>query len=385
VRRAGHRRGRRRGRHRHGVAPVSDPGALVCATCGEEHPLWGAAWRCACGGPLSWRPGAPAPEPPARTGLWRWAEHLPPVAAAHRVTLGEVATPVLDAGDRRLKLEYFSPSGSFKDRGSAVLASALRQMGVTAATLDSSGNAGAAGSAYLAAAGIAATVFVPAHTSPGKLRQIRAYGSRLELVDGGRAETTAAAQAAAVEHGARYASHLWSPFFVAGMRTFAFELARQGDRPDAIVFPVGSGSLLLGAYDGFRVLRDAGLVERIPRLFGAQVDVCAPLADAFAAGLDSAEDIEVAGGGSIAEGILIAAPPRSREILAAVRDSGGGFVTVDDAQVAAARDALARAGVYAEPTSAVAQAGFAALARAGAVPADRSTLVVLTGSGLKAS
>jgi threonine synthase len=339
---------------------------LDCSTCHRSFPLWGRRWRCECGEPLTWNGGAATGIAPG-AGVWRHASLLPPVEEAARVTLGEGGTPLLGSH----KLEHLSPTGSFKDRGACVVASCLVQMGVERAVVDSSGNAGAAMAAYLAAARIAAVVFAPADASPAKLKQIAAYGARLELVDGSRAEVTRRAQAWAERTGDYYASHLWSPFFSPGMRTIAAELAQAGAL-GGVIAPAGSGSVLIGLHAGFRLLREAGAIAALPPLFGVQSQACDPLAAAF-------DDREPScSGETIAEGIRIAAPPRAAEVLRAVRESGGALLTVDDAEIAAAAAALARRGVLVEPTAAVGEAGRRKLGL------DTDPVVILTGSGLKA-
>jgi threonine synthase len=363
---------------------------LTCDACGEALPQWSDAWRCACGGPLTWNPDHAAAAPPPGSGLWRYADQLPPVSAKNRISLGETITPVFEDPQTGTgyKLEHFAPTGSFKDRGACVVASCLREINAAEVVLDSSGNAGAAMAGYLAAAGLRATVFAPAHASPTKLDQIRAYGATLRLVSGDRGEVTRRAQEYADrghEGGARYASHLWSPFFVAGMRTFAHELCANRPAPDAVLFPVGSGSLLLGAFEGFTELVRAGRIDRLPRLYGVQSAACAPLVEAFAAGRDAISAPAGSGTATAAEGILIAEPPRHRAILRAVRESGGALLTVDEPAIWDAWTGLARSGVFVEPTSAVAEAGRRRLAATGVVAAGPETIVALTGSGLKAA
>jgi threonine synthase len=280
------------------------------------------------------------------------------------VTLGEGDTPLV-AG---YKLESLAPTGSFKDRGACVVASCLKQMGVTRAVFDSSGNAGAAMAAYTAAAGIEAVVFAPADASPAKLRQIAAYGARLEVVKGARAEVTRRAQAWADDHGDFYASHLWSPFFSAGLRTIAAELGAVS----AVVAPAGSGSLLIGLHAGFRRLLATGRIAALPALYGVQAEACDPLVSAFEGRAANT------GGFTVAEGVRIAAPPRREEVLAAVRESGGALVAVSDAEITAAADALARRGLLVEPTGAVGEAGRRRLGL------GDEAVVILTGTGLKA-
>jgi threonine synthase len=348
-------------------APERTSTRLDCSACHRSFPLWERRWRCDCGAPLIWNGGTGTPAPPG-AGVWRHASLLPPVDEAARVTLGEGDTPLLSSGH---KLEHLSPTGSFKDRGACVVASCLVQMGVTRAVVDSSGNAGAAMAAYLAAAGISCVVFAPADASPAKLRQIAAYGARLELVEGARAEVTRRAQAWAQDTGDHYASHLWSPFFSAGLRTIAVELAHAGAL-GGVIAPVGSGSLLIGLHAGFSLLRAAGRIESVPPLYGVQAETCDPLA----AALEGRDPI--CSGETIAEGIRIAAPPRAAEVLRAVRESGGAMATVGESEIAEARASLARRGVLVEPTAAVGEAGRRKLAP------DTHSVVILTGSGLKA-
>src|ERR1700749_2888479 len=161
---------------------MPDAGELRCDSCEITLPQWSTAWRCRCGGALSWYPGADVRDSPPSPGLWRRPGLLPPVLPENRVTLGETETPVLDRGAVGYKLEFLSPSGSFKDRGAACVVSCLKEMGVKAAALDSSGNAGSAMAAYLAGAGLTASIFVPETASAGKRRQIAAYGAQLVAI-----------------------------------------------------------------------------------------------------------------------------------------------------------------------------------------------------------
>jgi threonine synthase len=297
------------------------------------------------------------------------------------VTLGEGGTPLVAAEWKGLQLylkcEYLNPTGSFKDRGTTVLMTALKAAEAETVVEDSSGNAGASLAAYAARAGIDARVYVPAHASPVKQAQIAAYGAAIEQVPGPRVEA-ARAVLAAVEAGATYASHVYHPLIHHGMKTIAFELAEQlASPPSAIVVPVGHGTLLLGLALGFTELRALGVVERMPRLFGAQAAPCAPLTEAWAAGDTSPAPVEE--GETIAEGVRIAVPLRGRQVLAAVRESRGAFVAVTDEETRAARQRMAHRGLYVEPTSAVALAALDHLRG----KLRGSVVVILTGSGFK--
>ena len=360
---------------------------LRCTLCNRTYPLDTRRWRCECGGAfdVAGLPGFnPATLDSSAPGLWRYRATLPLPENATPVTLGEVTTPLVEAeldGLRfHCKVEYLSPTGSFKDRGTAVLVSVLRALGVQKVVEDSSGNAGASLAAYTARAGIACTVFVPAHASPAKQAQIAAFGAQLVRVPGPRENAARAVQEAAAE-GAYYASHYYNPLGLAGLRTIAYELWEQlGHRvPDNVVLPAGHGTLLLGIYRGFRDLKQAGLITRLPRLFAVQAQPCAPLHAAFIQG--NAEPIIVEEGATVAEGVRIARPLRGQEILAAVRETGGQVLAVPDEETLAGRDALARRGLYVEPTSAVAIAALAHLRPV--IGADEITVVPLTGSGFK--
>jgi threonine synthase len=183
-----------------------------------------------------------------------------------------------------LKLDYLCPTGSYKDRGSAVMPGKLKEWGVTELVEDSSGNAGASIAAYAAVAGVKPQIFVPESTSAGKASQIAMYGATLVKVPGSRSDAAAAAWDAASR--IFYGSHNWSPYFLAGLKTAAYEIAEQmaWDPPDWIVTPAGGGGLLTGLYLGFRDLLEAGLIRRIPRLAEIQSARCDPIYKAWAEG-----------------------------------------------------------------------------------------------------
>lgn len=356
------------------------PVAFRCSSCAHQQAPDPAAWRCpACGGVWDVAPfdvSFPVDALRSRpSSVWRWAEAIP--VPAH-VTMGEGGTPLVPLGGwgPLVKVEYAMPTLSFKDRGAAVLVSAMVDAGVDAVVVDSSGNAGTAVAAYAVRAGLACHVFVPASTSPAKLAQAEAHGATVHLVHGTRADTAAAAQAAVADGLGAYASHVYDPRFLHGTKTFAFEVWEAlGSVPDAVVLPVGNGTLVLGAALGFADLVSAGLAERVPRIVAVQAAACAPIAEAFAAGRDDVPPVD--GAPTAAEGIAIAAPPRGAQVLAAVRASGGEVVTVGEHDVAAARRELAASGFYVEPTAAAPYAGWSRHVH------DRSAVVPLCGAGIK--
>jgi len=287
--------------------------------------------------------------------LWRYPEALP-IAVDAAITLGEGLTPLVPSrtlAHVQLKLDFLLPTLSFKDRGAVLLATLATQLSVRHAMVDSSGNAGTAMAAYFGRAGIGCTVYVPESTSPGKLAQMRSHGALVTLVPGSRADTAAAALDAAGQNGIFYASHVYHPYFLHGVKTYGYEIWEQCARslPDTVVVPVGNGTMVLGCYLAFRELIAAGLAERMPRIIAVQASACSPLEHAMALGLVEPQDVQA--DTTVAEGIAIAAPPRAKQILLAIRDTGGTVVSVTDAQITAARRELASEGLFVEPTSAV--------------------------------
>ena len=323
----------------------------------------------------------------ARTrSLWRYRAALP-VHIDKPITLGEGFTPLVERtwGDLRpyFKLEWFNPTGSFKDRGSAVMLSFLRQLGIDAVLEDSSGNGGSSIAGLGAAGAMRVTIFAPASTSPAKIAQVRAYGAQVKLVEGPREASEA--EAIRQSNETFYASHNWQPFFLEGTKSFAYELWEDfGFRaPDNVIMPAGAGSSLLGCAFGFRELRKAGQITRLPRLFVAQPLNCSPIDASFRAGVDTPVPRNVHK--TIAEGTAIKHPMRLREIIAALRESGGGTVALTEDEIVTALRRLARDGLFAEPTSASGAAALDKLAAAGAIKSNENTVVILTGTGLKAS
>jgi threonine synthase len=356
---------------------------------GKMYPLDLPRWCSDDRTPLLVTPGAGISRDDIETrtrSLWRYQAALP-VRIDRPITLGEGCTPLVEQawGDLRphFKLEWFNPTGSFKDRGSAVMLSFLRQVGVDAVLEDSSGNGGSSMAGLGAAGGMGVKILAPASTSPAKIAQVRAYGAQVQLVEGPREESEA--EAIRQSGTTFYASHNWQPFFLEGTKSFAYELWEDlGFRaPDNVIMPVGAGSSLLGCAFGFRELLKAGQIAKLPRLFVAQPLNCSPIDASFKAGVDTPVTREVQK--TIAEGTAIKSPMRLREIIAAVRESGGGTVAVTEDELVAALRRLARQGLFAEPTSASGAAALDKLAATGAIKSSETTIVILTGSGLKAA
>ncbi len=356
----------------------------VCERCAHREPLDAPIWRCpVCGGTLALDgPNSITPEDidTEDPTLWRYGAILP-VGKEYARSLGEGMTPLiagtLGGHPVRYKHDALLPTGSFKDRGAAVLVAHLRRLGLRRVIVDSSGNAAAAMAGYSAAAGLDCTVYAPATTSPGKLVQARAFGATVHLVEGNREAVAAAAQGAAeTDPGAFYASHNWHPVFVEGVKTWALETWEQlgGQAPALAFVPTGGGSAFVGAWRGF------GAVGALPRLVAAQPAACAPIVAAHERGAP----MVVTPGATIAEGTRIGAPARAAQIMAALDESQGWAESISEEQIVAALRELWAQGLYVEPTCAVAAAACRAyLARE--TPPDGPIVVLLTGSGLKAT
>lgn len=363
--------------------------ALRCTDCGAQHVADMATVTCPeCGGPLDVEYLG---DSSAATMAGSDAVPSPLHDPGSAVTLGEGNTPVIELsriakvlGLRRLhaKLEFMSPTGSFKDRGSAVMVSAAREHGVTELVEDSSGNAGASVAAYSASAGIKAHIFAPASAPEGKLRQIAVYGAEVHAIEGPREAAAKAAVNFSIERDIVYASHALSPYFAEGTKHFAYEVLQQleDEPPDHIVLPVGNGSLLIGAWKGFEELRRAGRATSAPRIHAVQASAVRPVVAAFnGEPWDAATATSTAAGG-----IAVAVPPRILQMVAALRASGGSAVAVGESDIARWHRLLAEEeGVFAEPTSAAAFAGIEQLVRDGGIGKGDSVLLPVTGSGLK--
>jgi len=362
----------------------------ICPGCGAARDTDKPLWRCPeCASYLDLTDGpglSPQDIDVSDPSPWRYAAALR-VPRRGAVSMGEGGTPLVARPWKgrtvQMKMDFLAPTGSFKDRGVAVLMSYLKQHGIASILEDSSGNAGAAMAAYAAAAGIACRILVPAAAPAGKLVQMRACGANVVPVEGTRQDVSDAALAEA--ESTFYASHNWQPFFLEGTKTIAYEIWEQlGFRaPDNVIAPAGGGSNVIGCHIGFRELLAAGQIEHMPRIFGVQAANCAPVVAAFAAGADDYVPTQTQA--TVADGIALARPVRLRQMLAAAGETGGSIVAVEEEEILAALKSLLRLGIFVEPTTAAGAAGLGRLLNAGTIGAGETTVLILTGSGLKAS
>ena len=253
----------------------------------------------------------------------------------------------------------------------------LRQQGINNVVEDSSGNAGAAISAYGAAAGMEVTILVPDYTQRAKVIQSQAYGSKVDLIPGER-EDTATEAIKRAEH-VFYASHNWHPMFLQGTKSIGYEIWEDLGFliPDNIVIPVSEGSNLLGCYIAFKELLRSGEIDQLPRLFVSQPENCATLHHALQ-GSQQPQYLP-----TVAEGTAVKSPTRLQTMVNAVKDSKGGSVAISEREILGACKRLSHSGVLSEPSSALAWAGAKQLVKSGQISRSEKTVVILTGTGLK--
>lgn len=359
----------------------------ICTRCGLVHEITLSRWKCDCGGLLDLdfdrKDTDPAAWPKYPASIFRYAETMPLEHADWRmVTMGEGQTPLIVLDESRhgtyAKVDYMMPTLSFKDRGAAVLMAKAKSLGAGKVIADSSGNAGTAIAAYAARCNIACDIYLSDVTSPKKMAQVKAHGAEIRQIDGTREDIAAAAQRAVSEEAVFYASHVYNPYFYEGTKTYAFEIFEElGSAPDTLIVPVGNGTLLLGAYYGFKELLDSGVIERLPKIVAVQAANCAPLARAFERGESVAAPVRNTG--TLAEGIAIAAPARAQQILEAVRETGGEFISVEESEIAEARGEMSRKGFHVEVTSAANYAGYLKYG----IEEDETLVIPLCGAGIK--
>lgn len=361
---------------------------LICPSCQKRFPLPERVWKCSCGGVLDieFSPSFPIEKIRQRNlSIWRYREAIPLDADQNIITLAEGFTPLIPLNFLGKKVwvkqEHLFPTGSYKDRGASVLVSKMKELGINEVVEDSSGNAGCAIAAYCARAKIKCEIFVPQDTSPAKLAQIQAYGAKVRLIPGSREDTAQATLKAAEK--IYYASHSWNPFFFQGTKTMAFEICEQlgWQSPDVVILPVGNGTLLLGCFFGFQDLRQAGIIDKIPRLIGIQAANCAPL---YLAWREHSTDIPfITKKETWAEGIAIAAPVRGKQILRAIKETSGSIMLVEEEEIIKALIDISHRGFYIEPTAAATMAGVHKYVPHS--PPGETIVSVFTGHGLKAT
>jgi threonine synthase len=315
--------------------------------------------------------------------VWRYKEFFPYITEAEVVRLGEGWTPMVRFSEGVcFKLESLNPTGSFKDRGSALLVSAVHKLikkmrGYISE--DSSGNAGASIAAYAARAGLRARVYVPETVAGPKFNQIQFYGADVVRISGSRSKVAEEAQKS--EQGKFYVGHILHPVFRDGIRSLAYEIAEQFGwiAPDSVYLPVSAGTLLLGVINGFQHLVDSNVIESMPRIVACQTRQVSPLYHRFKNLRYTRPETLT----SVADALVSVDPPLLELMVKNLKKVDGEAVMVEEEEIVEAFKGLAGRGFYVEPSSAVAYAGYKKQVENKEVSIKSDVAIVLTGSGLK--
>lgn len=358
----------------------------VCSKCGKIAEVTSHEPKCICGG--LWKLKYEIPKFDEKLidkdewSIFRYRAFMPLEDDTWKnVTMGEGMTPIIPFDeDLMLKMDYFMPTLSFKDRGAAVLVSHCKSIGVKSVVQDSSGNAGNSVAAYCGRVGIECEIFVPEGTSPKKIDMIKAHDSRVNIVPGSRDHCADVCREKVKEEGKYYANHVYNTFFYEGTKTYIYEVFEQLHRiPENIFVPLGNGTLFLGVVFGLEHLLESGVIDKMPNVIAIQSEHCAPFAEAVKRGLK--EPAEVIPQATLAEGIAIGQPMRGAEILEKIYKYNIEIVEISEEGILPARAELAAKGIYCEHTTAGNYAAYKKYCQLHGKTPD--SLITMCGAGLK--
>ncbi len=375
---------------------------LYCSLCGKRYEAGRLHNLCECGKPLMVaydldkasrtlnRETLASREPT----LWRYREVLPVEDAGNIISLGEGMTPLLEAGrlgelvgmsDLYIKDESLNPTASFKARGMAVAVSMAKELGATRLAVPSAGNAAGALAAYAARGGLEAFIFMPSDTPRANIIECRQMGANVTLIDGLITDCGRIVAERKQAEGWFDVSTLKEPYRVEGKKTMGYELAEQlrWELPDAIIYPTGGGTGLIGMWKAFDEMEQMGWIgSRRPKMISVQAEGCAPIVRAFAAGADAG--VEIPDAHTIASGLRVPKAVGDFIMLDILRRSGGGAVAVADSElIEAVKEFGAREGVFAAPEGAACLPALRRLLEQGLIKRSDRVVLFNTGSGLK--
>ena len=366
------------------------PVHLECSACSSRYEIAELLNLCrACSLPLLARyEFTPAPElrreiATRRADMWRYAEVLP-AGDAEIVTLGEGVTPLLASrvhANLFYKDESKNPTRSFKSRGMAAAVTMARHLGATRLAAPTAGNAGAALSAYGARAGMPVFVAMPRDTPASIVDECRAYGAEVELVAGVITDAGRRVQQYLAEHGGFDVSTLKEPYRVEGKKIMGYELLEDlGRLPDVILYPTGGGTGLIGMWKAFDEMQRLGWIgDERPRMWSVQSSGCAPIVRAVEQKLETAPEWEEPR--TTAWGLRVPRAIGDRLMLRAIRDSHGGALAVDEAQIeAAAAEIRTSEGIDAGPESGAALLAYRTLRSEGVIRDEETVVAFNTGA-----
>ncbi len=371
-----------------------------CVRCGREYPPAKGPGACPCGGMVDiiYDYGvirrAVGRETISRCGdfsMWRYRAFLP-VGEDTPIPPLRVGWSPLYKSERLARLacidrlyvkdDGLNPTGSLKDRASAMAVAKAREAGARVICCASTGNAGSSLAGNAAAAGMDAVIFIPSRAPQGKVAQLKIFGAMVIMVEGSYEDAFRLSAEAIDRYGWYDRNAAVNPFMMEGKKTVSFEIAEQlgWQVPDWVAVSVGDGCTIAGVWKGFTDLFAAGLIERLPRLLSVQASNCCPIHRALRTG----GDLVAYGEDTIADSIAVGVPRNPDKAIRAIRESNGIAVEVEDGEILEAMSVLGRTqGVFAEPAGAAGLAGLMKAAREGLVPADASAVAIVTGNGLK--
>ena len=376
---------------------------LECTSCGLQHEWMQLQNLCtACSKPLFpiydlaavGRVLTKSSLATREKSLWRYREVLPLPLDAEPVSLGEGGTPLLRAqrfgstlglSELWIKDESQNPTQSFKARGMTAAVSMAKHLGATKLAVPTAGNAGGALAAYAARAGLEAHIFMPSDTPRANMIECRELGAHVTLIDGLITDCGAEIGRRKAAEGWFEMSTLKEPYRVEGKKTLGYELAEQlnWELPDVVLYPTGGGTGLIGMWKAFDEMEALGWIgSKRPRMFSIQATGCAPIVRAFAAGEESAPEFPDAH--TVASGLRVPKAVGDFIMLRILRDSGGGALTIDDAEmISITREVGAMEGIFVAPEGAACFAALRSLCASGTIASDERVVIFNTGSGIK--
>ncbi|MGD9566942.1 MAG: threonine synthase [Sedimentibacter sp.] len=358
----------------------------ICSKCGIKEDVSSKKSKCDCGG--LWKLEYKTPNFDLSLvdrntwNIFRYRKFMPLVDDSWKsITLGEGMTPIIQfSDDVMLKMDYFMPTLSFKDRGAAVLMAHCKAIGVDSVVQDSSGNAGNSVAAYSAKANIDCEIYVPEGTSPKKMDMIKAHNARVNVVPGSRDNCADVCRSKVDSEGKYYANHVYNPFFYEGTKTYMYEVYEQLQRiPENIFVPLGNGTLFIGIVKALEEFMKSGIIDKMPNIVAVQSEYCAPFVKAVE--LNEAHPAKITPRPTMAEGIAIGVPMRGEEILEYTYKHNIKMITAPESLILKARAMLAAKGIYCEHTTAATYAAYIKYCDLYGKTSD--CLIPMCGAGLK--
>lgn len=379
--------------------------SLVCTNCGKEYKAEPDRYLCPdCGEEgllnvkydyekISQNWSKEKLKKNKNLNIWRYLPLLPIKPETKRPALEVGFTPIYQskelAGELGLSNIYIkddglNPTGSLKDRASAIAAVKGKEAGAKTVACSSTGNAASSLAGNIAAMGgdMRAVIFVPERAPGGKVTQLLIYGADVVSVQGSYEEAFYLSEKAIDRWGWYNRNAAINPYMVEGKKTAAIEMAEQlnWEMPDWLVFSVGDGCTIAGAWKGLYDLKQIGFIDRIPKLLGVQAEGCAPITESF----NTEKPLEVTSEDTLADSIAVGKPRNYRKAINGIKNSGGAMVNVADEEILEMMRLLGRTtGIFGEPAGVAGLAGLLKMVKKGVIDSDDKVVTVITGNGLK--